>query len=72
MILPRMVFKENSTASASRAQATELGRECNVQMALANVVEQDILEAMAHGLAEKDIRTAFTIQEDCTGVKVRL
>jgi hypothetical protein len=27
--------------------ATELGRECNVPMALANVVEQDILEAIA-------------------------
>jgi hypothetical protein len=41
-------------------------------MALANVVEQAILEAMAHGLAEKDMTTAFTIQEGRFGVKVRM
>jgi hypothetical protein len=41
-------------------------------MALANVVEQDMLEAMAHGLAEKDMTTAFMIQEDRSGVKVRM
>jgi hypothetical protein len=41
-------------------------------MAVANVVEQDILEAIAHGLAEKDMTTAFTLQEDRYGVKVRM
>ena len=42
-------------------------------MALANAVEQDILGAMAHGLAEKDMTTtAFTIQEDRSGVKARM
>jgi hypothetical protein len=41
-------------------------------MALANAVEQDMLEAMAHGLAEKDMTTAFTIQEGRAGFKVRM
>jgi 3-hydroxyisobutyrate dehydrogenase len=80
MILPRMVFKGNfdrvsfalKLARKDLGLATELGRECNVPMALANVVEQDILEAVAHGLAEKDMTTAFTIQEDRSGVKVRM
>ena len=52
--------------------ATELGRECNVPMALANIVEQDIVEAIAHGLVEKDMTTAFTFQEDRSSIKVRM
>ena len=34
--------------------ATELAREHNVPMPLASMVEQDLLEAMAHGLGDKD------------------
>jgi 3-hydroxyisobutyrate dehydrogenase len=51
--------------------ATELARENGVPMPLANMVEQDLIEAIAHGLADKDSTVAFTIQEDRAGVKVR-
>jgi 3-hydroxyisobutyrate dehydrogenase len=51
--------------------ATELGREIGVPMPIANLVEQDLLEAFVHGLAEKDSTAAFTIQEERSGVKVR-
>jgi hypothetical protein len=30
------------------------------------------IEAMAHGLAEKDTTTVFMIQEDRSGVEVRM
>ncbi|HJU28196.1 MAG TPA: NAD(P)-dependent oxidoreductase [Candidatus Binataceae bacterium] len=51
--------------------ATEVAREHNVPMPLANLVEQDLLEAMVHGLADKDSSASFTIQEERAGVKVR-
>jgi hypothetical protein len=41
-------------------------------MALASPVQQDILEAISHGLAEKDMTTAFTIQEDRAAVQIRM
>jgi hypothetical protein len=40
-------------------------------MPLANLVESDLLAALAHGLGEKDSSAAFTVQEDRAGVKVR-
>ncbi len=51
--------------------ATELARELNVPIPLASMVEQDLLEAIVHGLGEKDSSAAFTVQEDRAGVKVR-
>lgn len=51
--------------------ATELARELNVPMPLASMVEQDLLEALVHGLGDKDSSAAFTVQEDRAGVKVR-
>ena len=49
----------------------ELARELNVPAkALANV-EQNMIEALAHGLADKDFSAAFTVQEERAGVKLR-
>ena len=53
------------------ALATEVARDNGVPMRMASLVEQDLLEAIAHGLGEKDLGAAFTIQEDRAGVKVR-
>lgn len=51
--------------------ATELARELNVPMPMASMVEQDLLEAIVHGLGDKDSSAAFTVQENRAGVKVR-
>ncbi len=77
--LPRMIFKGNfdrvsfalKLARKDLGLATELARENNVPMPLANLVEQDLLTALAHGLGELDSSAAFTVQEDRAGVKVR-
>jgi 3-hydroxyisobutyrate dehydrogenase-like beta-hydroxyacid dehydrogenase len=78
--LPRMIFKGNfdrvtfalRLARKDLGLATELAREHNVPMALAALVEQDMLEAIVHGLGEKDSSASFTVQEDRAGVKVRV
>jgi 3-hydroxyisobutyrate dehydrogenase-like beta-hydroxyacid dehydrogenase len=48
-----------------------VGRELNVPMPIAAIVEQDFLAAMAHGLGDKDSTAVVTMQEDRAGVKVR-
>jgi 3-hydroxyisobutyrate dehydrogenase len=78
--LPKVIFKGNfdrvsfalKLARKDLGLATELARENNVAMPLANLVEQDMLEALAHGLGEKDSSAAFTVQEERAGVKVRV
>jgi len=78
--LPKVIFKGNfdrvsfalKLARKDLGLATELAREHNVGMPIANIVEQDMLEAIVHGLGEKDSSAAFTIQEDRAGVKVRV
>jgi len=77
--MERMVFKGNfdrpsfalKLARKDLGLATEVGREFNVPMPLANLVEQDLLEAIVHGLGDKDSSAAFIVQEDRAGVKVR-
>jgi 3-hydroxyisobutyrate dehydrogenase-like beta-hydroxyacid dehydrogenase len=77
--MPKMIFRGNfdrvtfalKLARKDLGLATELARENGVPMPLANMVEQDLIEAVAHGLADKDSTAAFTIQEDRAGVKVR-
>jgi 3-hydroxyisobutyrate dehydrogenase-like beta-hydroxyacid dehydrogenase len=78
--LPRMIFKGNfdrvtfalKLARKDLGLATELARENNVPMPLAAMVEQDMLEAIVHGLGDKDSSATFTVQEDRAGVKVRV
>jgi len=78
--LPKVIFKGNfdrvsfalKLARKDLALATQLARENEVGMPLANLVEQDLLAALAHGLGDKDSSAAFTVQEDRAGVKVRV
>jgi 3-hydroxyisobutyrate dehydrogenase len=78
--LPKVIFKGNfdrvsfalKLARKDLGLATELAREHNVGMPIANIVEQDMLEAIVHGLGDKDSSAAFTVQEDRAGVKVRV
>jgi 3-hydroxyisobutyrate dehydrogenase len=51
--------------------AAELARELNVPAKVLANVEQSLVEALAHGLADKDFSAAFTIQENRANVKVR-
>jgi 3-hydroxyisobutyrate dehydrogenase len=78
--MPKMVFRGNfdrvtfalKLARKDLGLATEVGRELNVPMPLASLVEQDFLAALAAGLGEKDSTAAVTIQEDRAGVKIRV
>ena len=78
--LPKMVFRGNfdrvtfalKLARKDLSLATEVGRELNVPMPLANLVEQDFLAALANGLGEKDSTASVTVQEDRAGVKIRI
>lgn len=77
--MPKMVFRGNfdrvtfalKLARKDLGLATEVGRELNVPMPLASLVEQDFLAALAKGLGEKDSTAAVTVQEDRAGVKIR-
>ena len=77
--LPKMVFRGNfdrvsfalKLARKDLGLATEVGRELNVPMPLANLVEQDLLAAIANGLGDKDSTAAVTIQEGRAAVKIR-
>jgi 3-hydroxyisobutyrate dehydrogenase len=51
--------------------ATALGREFEVPLKLANVVEQEFVEAMARGWGERDSSAPFALQEERSGVTVR-
>ncbi len=78
--MPRMVFRGNfdrvtfalKLARKDLGLATEMGRELNVPMPIASLVEQDLLAAIANGLAEKDSTAAVTIQESRANVKIRV
>jgi len=77
--MPKMVFRGNfdrvtfalKLARKDLGLATEVGRELNVPMPIASLVEQDFLSALANGLGEKDSTAAVTIQEGRANVKVR-
>ena len=51
--------------------ATELAREYNVPMAVAALVEQDMVEAIVRAWGDKDSTAPFMLQEERAGVKVR-
>jgi 3-hydroxyisobutyrate dehydrogenase len=51
--------------------ASELGREFEVPLKVANLVEQDLIEAMAKGWGDRDSTVPFQMQEERAGVKVR-
>ena len=51
--------------------ATSLGREFEVPMKMANLLEQEFIEALARGWGERDSTSAFLLQEERARVKVR-
>ena len=51
--------------------ATSLGREFEVPMKMANLLEQEFIEALARGWGERDSTSVFLLQEERAGVKVR-
>jgi 3-hydroxyisobutyrate dehydrogenase len=77
--LPKVIFKGDfdkvtATLDIGRKDiglATGLARELGMPLRIAAEVEQELVRAIAQGLGEKDFLTAFTIQEDRAGVKVR-
>ena len=53
------------------ALATQLGRETNVPMPMANFAEQILRQGVNRGWAEDDYTKAFLLQEEAAGVEVR-
>ena len=51
--------------------ATELGREFNVPLPVANMAEQIAIQGMNRDWGDKDVNILFTLQEEVTGVQVR-
>ena len=51
--------------------ATDLGREFNVPMPVANLVEQIAIEAMNRGWGDRDSSVTFLLQEEQASVEVR-
>jgi hypothetical protein len=77
--LPRTVFKGQFEPASfalvlSRKDivlATELGREGDVPMPVANLAEQIVIEAMNRGgWGDRDRSITFRLQEEAAGVKV--
>jgi 3-hydroxyisobutyrate dehydrogenase len=77
--LPRTVFRgQYEPASFALALAykdvslaTELGRELNVPMPIANLAEQIAIQGMNRGWGDKDSSATFMLQEEAAGVQVR-
>ena len=77
--LPRTVFRgqfepATFTLALSRkdiALATELGREYDVPLPIANLAEQLVIAAMNRGWDDKDNSIVFLLQEEAAGVEVR-
>ncbi len=78
-VIPRTIFpgdfeSPGFTLALSRKDtglATAMGREFNVPMPLANLVEQIAIEALNRGWGEKDSSITFRLQEEAAGVQVR-
>ncbi len=78
-MVPNVVFKGDfdtvrfalKLARKDIGLASALGREYEVPMKVANIVEQDLIEGMARGWAERDSTAPFQLQEERAGVKVR-
>ena len=52
--------------------ATELGREQGVVMRIANLTLAELTEALNRGWGERDSRVSMLLQEERTGVQVRV
>jgi 3-hydroxyisobutyrate dehydrogenase-like beta-hydroxyacid dehydrogenase len=74
------VFKGNYEAPASFGiglsrkdvgLATELGRQHNVPMPIAALVEQTMVQAISRGWSEQSTASLFRLQEEAAGIEVR-
>jgi 3-hydroxyisobutyrate dehydrogenase len=74
------VFKGNFAARASFGiglsrkdvgLATELGRQHNVPMPIAALVEQIMVQAVARGWSDQSTASLFRLQEEAAGIEVR-
>lgn len=77
---PETVFKGNYDAPASFGiglsrkdvgLATELGREHNVPMPIAAMVEQIMIQAVNRGWSDQSTASLFRLQEEAAGIEVR-
>ena len=77
--IPRTMFRGDYETAAfalslSRkdiALATELGREYDVPMPVANLAEQIVIEAVNRGWGDWDSTAPSILQEEAAGVEVR-
>jgi hypothetical protein len=49
----------------------DAAREFDVPLRIGHLVEEEHVEAMAHGWGERDATVPFALQEECAGVKMR-
>lgn len=59
-------------ANKDMGLATDLGRELGVPMRLANLTQQEMLEALARGWGHRDSRVPMLLQQERAGVELRL
>ena len=52
--------------------ATELGKEMNVPLPVANIVEQIAIQCTNKGWADKGTQVIYRLQEEASGIKMRL
>ena len=52
--------------------ATEVGREHHVPMRMANLVLEELTEAMNRGWGERDSRVAMLLQEERSGLDIKV
>ena len=77
--MPRTVFRGSfeppsfllSLARKDISLATELGREFDVPMPVANLAEQMAIESLNRGWGDMDSSITFLLQEEAAGVEVR-
>ena len=77
--VPRTVFRGSfeppsfllSLARKDISLATELGREFDVPMPVANLAEQMAIESLNRGWGDMDSSITFLLQEEAAGVEVR-
>jgi 3-hydroxyisobutyrate dehydrogenase-like beta-hydroxyacid dehydrogenase len=82
-VIPKVVFPGNfemngtwgmplSYGRKDLALATELGRQFNVPMSIASLVEQDMIAGVARGWADKEHSIFMTLQEERAAISLRV
>jgi 3-hydroxyisobutyrate dehydrogenase len=82
-VIPKVVFPGNFEMNGSWGMplsygrkdmglATELGRQFNVPMSIASLVEQDMIAGVARGWANKEQTIFLTLQEERAAISLRV